>query len=113
MSAAQGAAVRKKEGERILKAVKEDAFVVALAIEGKQFSSEELAELMENSGIRGISHMVFIIGGSLGLSDEVMKRCDLALSFSRMTFPHQMMRVVFLEQIYRGMKIMKKEPYHK
>ncbi len=113
MSVAEGAAVRKKEGERILKAVKEDAFVVALAIQGKQFSSEELAEFVEHSGIRGISHIAFIIGGSLGLSDDVMKRCDLALSFSRMTFPHQMMRVVLLEQIYRGLKIMKKEPYHK
>jgi len=113
MSAAEGEAVRKKEGERILKAVKEDAFVVALAIEGKQFSSKEMAELIENSGVRGVSHMTFIIGGSLGLSAAVMKRCDLAMSFSRITFPHQMMRVVLLEQIYRGMKIIKKEPYHK
>lgn len=113
MSPAQEDEVRQKEGLRILKAVKEDAFAVALAIEGKSLSSEELADFMGEKAVRGVSHMVFIIGGSLGLSQEVMKRADFALSFSPMTFPHQMMRTILLEQIYRAEKINRKEPYHK
>ncbi|WP_352399506.1 23S rRNA (pseudouridine(1915)-N(3))-methyltransferase RlmH [Anaerotignum sp.] len=113
MSPAQEGEVRQKEGFRILKAIKEDAFAVALAIEGKSLSSEDLADFIEEKAVRGVSHMVFIIGGSLGLSKEVMKRADFALSFSPMTFPHQMMRVILLEQIYRAEKINRKEPYHK
>ncbi len=113
MSPAQEAEVKEKEGQRILKNVKEDAFVVALAVEGKMLSSEELAEFMAKKGVGGVSHMVFIIGGSLGLSAAVMQRADFALSFSKMTFPHQMMRVVLLEQIYRSERIQRNEPYHK
>ncbi len=113
MSEAQENAVRKKEGERILKAIKDDMYVILLAIEGKQYTSEGLSKMLEENMVRGISHMAFIIGGSLGLSQEVMQRGDMALSFSSMTFPHQMMRIILLEQIYRGFKIMTKEPYHK
>ena len=102
-----------KAGERILKAIKQDAFVIALAVEGKMLSSEQLAEQIEKYAIEGISHIVFIIGGSLGLSKEVIAKADKILSFSAMTFPHQMMRVILLEQIYRAMRIIKKEPYHK
>lgn len=113
MSPAQEAEVKEKEGQRILKNIREDAFVVALAVEGKQLSSEELAEFMAKKGVDGVSHIVFVIGGSLGLSRTVMARSDFALSFSRMTFPHQMMRVVLLEQIYRSERIQRNEPYHK
>jgi 23S rRNA (pseudouridine1915-N3)-methyltransferase len=113
MSPAQEAEVKDKEGQRILKNVKDDAFVVALAVEGKMLSSEELADFMAKKGVSGVSHMVFIIGGSLGLSPAVMQRADYALSFSKMTFPHQMMRVVLLEQIYRSERIQRNEPYHK
>lgn len=113
MSTAQEAEVKRKEGERILKAVKEDSFVVVLAIEGKMMTSEGLADFMAKKAVGGVSHMTFIIGGSLGLSKEVMNRGDFALSFSPMTFPHQMMRVILLEQIYRAERINRKEPYHK
>jgi len=106
-------AIKEREGERILKAIKEDAYVIALAIEGKMLDSEELSKKIEQLGIAGTSHITFLIGGSLGLSQAVMKRADFALSFSKMTFPHQLMRVVLLEQIYRGFRIMKNEPYHK
>ena len=113
MSDAQAAEVKEREGQRILKNVKDDAFAVALAVEGKMLSSEELAEFMAKKSVGGVSHIVFIIGGSLGLSPAVMRRADYALSFSRMTFPHQMMRVVLLEQIYRSERIQRNEPYHK
>lgn len=113
MSPAQEAEVKEKEGQRILKQISEDAFVVALAVEGNPLSSEELADFVEKKAVGGINHLVFLIGGSLGLSPEVMKRADFALSFSKMTFPHQMMRVVLLEQIYRAERIRKNEPYHK
>ena len=105
--------IKKKEGERILKAIPEGAYVVALAIEGKQLSSEELASFVDKLGVGGTSHIVLIIGGSLGLSKEVLQRADYLLSFSKMTFPHQLMRVVLLEQIYRSYRIMMGEPYHK
>lgn len=105
--------IKKKEGERILKALKEDSFCIALAIEGTMLSSEELAGKIEQLGVSGTSHISFIIGGSLGLSDEVLKRADYKLSFSKMTFPHQLMRVVLLEQIYRSYRINNNEPYHK
>lgn len=113
MSLAEEEIVKKKEGERILKNIKDDAYCVALAIDGKNFSSEELADFIEKTTLRGVSHIVFIIGGSLGLSKEVMNRANYYLSFSKMTFPHQMMRVILLEQIYRAIKINRNEPYHK
>ncbi len=113
MSPAQEAEVKEKEGQRILKQIKEDAFVVALAVEGKPLSSEEFASFLQKKGVGGVSHVVFVIGGSLGLSPAVMRRADFALSFSRMTFPHQMMRVILLEQIYRAERINRNEPYHK
>ena len=112
-SEAEELAIKEREGERILKAIKEDAYVIALAIEGKMLDSEELSRKMEQLGVGGTSHIAFIIGGSLGLSQAVMRRADYALSFSKMTFPHQLMRVVLLEQIYRSFRIMKNEPYHK
>ncbi len=105
--------IKEKEGERILSKVADSAYVVALAIEGKQLDSEELAEKMEKWNVSGISHLVFIIGGSLGLSPKVLNRADFKLSFSKMTFPHQLMRVVLLEQIYRSFRIRNNEPYHK
>ena len=105
--------IRVKEGERILKNIKDDGFVVTLEIKGEMLSSEQLAAKIDQLGIRGVSHVQFIIGGSLGLSKEVMARSDYRLSFSRMTFPHQLMRVILLEQIYRSYRIIKGEPYHK
>ena len=105
--------IKEKEGQRILSLIRDDAYVIALAIEGKMLDSEELAERIEKLGVMGISQIVFVIGGSLGLSAQVMKRADYALSFSRMTFPHQLMRVVLLEQIYRSYRIMNHQPYHK
>ncbi|SDB09944.1 23S rRNA (pseudouridine1915-N3)-methyltransferase [Pseudobutyrivibrio sp. YE44] len=105
--------VKDKEGERILKAIGERDFVIALAILGKQMDSVAFSNYIEDLGIRGKSTISFVIGGSLGLSDMVLKRADYQISFSKMTFPHQLMRVVLLEQIYRAMRIMKNEPYHK
>ena len=105
--------IKEKEGQRILSLIRDDAYVIALAIEGKMLDSEELADRIEKLGVSGISQIVFVIGGSLGLSAQVMKRADYALSFSRMTFPHQLMRVVLLEQIYRSYRIMNHQPYHK
>lgn len=105
--------IKEKEGERILSKVPDNAYVVALAIEGKQLDSEELAEKMEKWNVNGVSHLVFIIGGSLGLTPKVLNRADFKLSFSKMTFPHQLMRVVLLEQIYRSFRIRNNEPYHK
>ena len=100
-------------GRPILKAIRDDAYVIALAIEGKMLDSVELSQKIEALGTGGVSHIAFVIGGSLGLSPAVLKRADYALSFSRMTFPHQLMRVILLEQIYRSFRIMKHEPYHK
>lgn len=105
--------IKDKEGERILSHIKDTAYVVALAIEGKMISSEELAELIDGLGVRGERHIQFVIGGSLGLSKKVLERADYKLSFSRMTFPHQLMRVILLEQIYRSYRIVNGEPYHK
>ena len=105
--------IKEKEGQRILSLIRDDAYVIALAIEGKMLDSEELAERIEKLGVSGISQIVFVIGGSLGLSAQVIKRADYALSFSRMTIPHQLMRVVLLEQIYRSYRIMNHQPYHK
>lgn len=112
-SAALEEQIKRKEGERILKVLPEGAYIVALAIQGKQLSSEELAETVERLGVNGTSHIVFIIGGSLGLSEEVLSKAEFLLSFSKMTFPHQLMRVVLLEQVYRVYRINSGEPYHK
>lgn len=105
--------IKDKEGERLLKYIREDAYVIALAIEGKMLDSIELSKNIEQLGIMGKSHIIFVIGGSLGLSDRILKRADYKLSFSKMTFPHQLMRVILLEQIYRSYRIICKEPYHK
>ena len=105
--------IRSKEAERLMKYIKEDAFVITLEINGKQLSSEELADKVEKLGVQGISHIVFVIGGSIGLGTDVLNRSNFALSFSKMTFPHQLMRVVLLEQVYRSYRIINGEPYHK
>ena len=104
---------KEKEGKKILSKIKDNAHVIALAIDGKNLSSEELADNINNLGVRGTSHIVFVIGGSLGLSDEVLKRANYKLSFSKMTFPHQLMRLILLEQVYRAYRINNGEPYHK
>jgi 23S rRNA (pseudouridine1915-N3)-methyltransferase len=105
--------VKLKEGERILAKISEDTHVIALAIEGKMKSSEELAKDIDQLATYGKSKIAFIIGGSLGLSSDVMKRANGTLSFSKMTFPHQLMRLILLEQIYRAFRINRNEPYHK
>ena len=107
------AIIKDREGERILKWIREDGYVITLAIDGKNLDSVELSKKIENLALTGKSNLYFVIGGSLGLSDEVMKRADYKLSFSRMTFPHQLMRVILLEQIYRSYRIIQNEPYHK
>ena len=105
--------IRQKEAERLLKYIREDAYLITLEIGGKQLTSEEFSEKIEKLGIQGTSHIIFVIGGSIGIGKEVLKKSDYALSFSKMTFPHQLMRVILLEQIYRGYRIMSGEPYHK
>lgn len=105
--------VKVKEGEKLLKYIRDDAHVVALAIDGKPLDSLELAGMIGSLGIRGTSHIVFVIGGSLGLSPKILERADFKLSFSKMTFPHQLMRVILLEQVYRSYRILNNEPYHK
>lgn len=112
-SSAEEEAVKEAEGKTILSRIKKNDFVIALEIKGKALTSEQLAEKMETLAMEGHGRVVFIIGGSLGLSPEVLKRADYKLSFSKMTFPHQMMRVILLEQIYRSFKIRKRETYHK
>lgn len=105
--------ILRKEAERIVRYIREDALVVTLEIQGKEYDSEGFAAVLERAATQGISHIQFIIGGSLGLHEEVCKRADHAVSFSKMTFPHQLMRVILLEQIYRGYRIINREPYHK
>ncbi|MCI8646517.1 MAG: 23S rRNA (pseudouridine(1915)-N(3))-methyltransferase RlmH [Firmicutes bacterium] len=105
--------IRDKEADRILKHIKDDMFVVTLEIQGKMLSSEELADKMGQLALGGKSSIAFVIGGSIGLGKAVIGRSDYALSFSKMTFPHQLMRVILLEQIYRSFKILKGETYHK
>ena len=102
-----------KEAQRILAKLPNGAYVVPLAIEGKMLSSEGLSEKLAELGLQGDSHVAFIIGGSLGLADSILDRADFKLSFSKMTFPHQLMRVILLEQVYRAFRIMRNEPYHK
>lgn len=105
--------IKEKEGQLILSKIKENSYVVAMDLKGKQITSEELSDFIENCGVMGNSNITFIIGGSLGLSQEVIKRANYKLCFSKMTFPHQLFRVMLLEQIYRAFRIMKNEPYHK
>jgi 23S rRNA (pseudouridine1915-N3)-methyltransferase len=105
--------VKDKEGERILAKISPDTYVIALAIEGKLKSSEELAKDIDNLAIYGKSKIAFVIGGSLGLSTNVLKRANDKLSFSKMTFPHQLMKLILVEQIYRAFRINRGEPYHK
>lgn len=113
MSAAEEEQVRVREGERILSHIKQEAHVIAMAIDGQLWSSEELAEQLDKLATYGKSHIVFVIGGSNGLSVEVLKRANQKLSFGRITFPHQLMRLVLVEQVYRAVKINRGEPYHK
>lgn len=105
--------IKQIEGERILKKVKPNHYVIALDINGESWSSKQFAKEMELLGIEGKSRVSFVIGGSNGLSADVLNRADQILSFSKMTFPHQLMKLILLEQIYRGYKIQKNEPYHK
>jgi len=105
--------VKQKEGERILGKISQDTYVIALAIQGKMQSSEELANTLDKLATYGKSKIAFVIGGSLGLSDEVLKRANEHLSFSKMTFPHQLMKLILVEQIYRAFRINRGEPYHK
>lgn len=105
--------IRKKEGERILRYVKEDAYVITLEIGGTMLDSVAFTKKIETLGVQGKSHIIFIIGGSIGLGEDVLKRSDYGLSFSKMTFPHQLMRVILLEQVYRSYRIIEGAPYHK
>ncbi len=105
--------VKNKEGEKILKRIPKNTYIIPLVIEGRQLKSEGLAEKIENLGIDGFSDITFIIGGSIGISDEIIKMANFKLSFSKMTFPHQLMRLILLEQIYRSFRIIRNEPYHK
>ncbi|MCI8874054.1 MAG: 23S rRNA (pseudouridine(1915)-N(3))-methyltransferase RlmH [Lachnospiraceae bacterium] len=112
-SEAEELLIKEKEGQRLLKHVRDDAWICALAINGKMLDSVELSEKIESLGVSGTRHIIFVIGGSLGLAEQVLKRADYLLSFSKMTFPHQLMRVILLEQIYRSCRILSKQPYHK
>ena len=108
--------IKRREAERIMRYIRDDAFVVTLEIRGKMYDSEDFAgtiERLEKLAAQGVSHIQFIIGGSLGLHEDVCKKADRAVSFSKMTYPHQLMRVILLEQIYRAYRIMNGEPYHK
>lgn len=106
-------AIKEKEGTRINACIKDTDYVIALDLKGKEMTSEEFAENIKTLGVQGKSNVVFVIGGSLGISEVVLKRADAKVTFSRMTFPHQLFRVMLLEQIYRGFRIIKNEPYHK
>jgi 23S rRNA (pseudouridine1915-N3)-methyltransferase len=105
--------VKQKEGDKLLAKISSDTYVITLAINGKMKSSEELADSLDKLATYGKSKIAFVIGGSLGLSDEVLKRADEKLSFSKMTFPHQLMRLILVEQVYRAYRINRGEPYHK
>ena len=112
-SEAQNEIVRKKEGERILSRIKEKEYVILLDLKGKMLDSVRLSEKMETLFTDGYSDITFVIGGSLGVSEEVIRRSDFRWQLSELTFPHQLVRLILLEQIYRAYKIMKNEPYHK
>ena len=105
--------IKQKEADRILKHIDDHAYVCALAIDGKKYDSVAFSDFIQDKGLKGYSHIQFVIGGSLGLHESILNRADSHISFSDMTFPHQMMRVILLEQIYRGYKISSGEPYHK
>lgn len=105
--------IKAKEGERIAKHIKPGAYVIALAIDGQQVTSEGFARKIDQLGIQGVSHIQFVIGGSIGMDDAILRQANYKLSFSKMTFPHQLMRVILLEQVYRVYKINAHEPYHK
>jgi len=105
--------IKKQEADRLLKHIKEGTYVITLEIEGAILDSKQLSHKINELGITGISHIVFVIGGSLGLHESVSARADYHLSFSKMTFPHQLMRVILLEQIYRSYRLINGEPYHK
>lgn len=113
LSANEMEIVKNREGERILKKIKDSDYVITLEIKGKKLTSEKFASLVEKTALDGHSTIDFVIGGSLGLSQEVMKRSDYALSFSDMTFPHQLMRLILIEQVYRAYRIINNYPYHK
>ncbi|WP_068985787.1 MULTISPECIES: 23S rRNA (pseudouridine(1915)-N(3))-methyltransferase RlmH [Lysinibacillus] len=113
LSDAEMEIVKKKEGERILSKIGPDTYVIALAINGKMKTSEQMATDLESLMTYGKSKIAFVIGGSLGLHDDVLKRADEQQSFGKMTLPHQLMKLVLVEQIYRSFRIMKGEPYHK
>ena len=113
LSQAEMIQVKDREGERILSHIKPDTHVIALAIEGDMWSSEKLASQLDSYATYGKSSIAFIIGGSLGLSTSVLQRSNQQISFSKMTFPHQLVRLILLEQIYRGYRINRGEPYHK
>jgi len=105
--------IKDKEGESILKNIRDNVYVIAMDIKGEMSTSELLAGKIKDLGISGDSNITFVIGGSLGLAKKVLDRADYRLSFSRMTFPHQLFRVMILEQVYRGFRINAGEPYHK
>lgn len=105
--------IRHTEGERLMKHIREQDYVIALAIDGKMLDSVELSRKIGQLAVEGKSSIAFVIGGSLGLGSQVLARADFKLSFSRMTFPHQLMQMILLEQIYRGYRILNHEPYHK
>ena len=113
LSFAEEQMVLAKEASRLSKYLREGAVKIVLAIEGKSFTSEEFAEKLQQYGLSGHSQIDFVIGGSLGLDPAIIKQADLLLSFSKFTFPHQLMRLILLEQIYRAFRIIKGEPYHK
>ena len=112
-SAAMEDQIKEKEAARLSKCLDEEAFLITLEIQGKMLDSESFSKTMEQICLRGKNHIQFVIGGSLGLHTSITERSDLALSFSKMTFPHQLMRVILLEQVYRSFRIQNNEPYHK
>ncbi|MDQ0158358.1 23S rRNA (pseudouridine(1915)-N(3))-methyltransferase RlmH [Alkalibacillus salilacus] len=113
LSEAEEKQVKQKEAEKIFTKLSTDQYVITLEIEGKQLTSEQFAQKLDDLATYGKSKVAFVIGGSLGLSDEVKQRSDLAISFSKMTYPHQLMRLILVEQVYRAFRIMRGEPYHK
>lgn len=113
LSAKEEIKIKDDEGSDILRKIKDNQYVIALDLKGKQLTSEELSDKIDSLALSGKSDLAFVIGGSLGLSADVLQRADFKLSFSKMTFPHQLMKVILLEQIYRSFRILKNEPYHK
>ncbi len=112
-SLSEEAQITEAEGKRLFRYIREDMYVIALAVEGEALDSVQMSHALEQIALHGKSHLAFVIGGSLGLPDSILNRADWKLSFSKMTFPHQLMRVILLEQIYRSYRIMHHEPYHK